>query len=68
MSKCLKTNAIFGLCASKSNRIDLWRKSCDIKCRTDSVAKFIFSYGVGCRKKICREVVKCRKNKMLISE
>ena len=33
-----------------------------------SVAKFIFNYGVGCRKKFRLRGAKCRKNKMLIFE
>ena len=34
-----------------------------------SVAKFIFSYVVGCKKKkLCLRGVRCRKNKMLIFE
>ena len=34
ISKYLKTNAIFGISAPKSKRIDPRRKKCDIKCKT----------------------------------
>ena len=34
ISEYLKTLMILGISVSKSNRIDPWRKNCDIKCKT----------------------------------